>query len=245
MAYETLAAHYDRFTQDVDYSAFVAYYKKAWDRAGISPALTLDLACGTGTISHMLAEDGYEVIGVDASPEMLMEAYSKMSTADTPPVFINQRMDELDLYGTINAVVCALDSVNYITDPEELLRAFEKVSLFMEPDGVFIFDANTDAKFISLDGTAYTREDENTFCVYQLDYEDRICVHTVDIFEKHGKTYRRTTEYHEERGYTISELTEMLRKAGFDRIEACKAFSFDPAEDNEHRVFFLARKPKE
>ena len=245
MAYERLAAHYDRFTQDVNYAAFIAYYETAWQRANVTPTLLLDLACGTGTISHMLADKGYEVIGVDASPEMLMEAYSKMSTAETPPVFINQRMDELDLYGTINAVVCALDSVNYVTDPTELQRAFDKVSLFMEPDGIFIFDANTDAKFKSLDGTAYTREDENTFCVYQLDYEDSICVHTVDIFERRGKTYTRSTEYHEERGYTIPILTDMLLKAGFDRIEACKAFAFDPADEQEHRVFFIARKPKE
>jgi len=243
VAYETLASHYDHFTSDVDYTAFVAYYKKAWERANVQPALVLDLACGTGTISHMLADDGYEVIGVDASPEMLMEAYSKMSMAETPPVFINQKMDELDLYGTINAVVCALDSVNYVTDPAELLRAFQKVSLFLEPDGIFIFDANTDAKFQSLDGTAYTREDDTTFCVYQLDYEDRICTHTVDLFERRGKQYTRTTEYHEERGYTIPELAKMLCDAGFDRIEACREFSFDPAEENEHRVFFIARKP--
>ncbi len=244
MAYESLAVHYDGFTADVDYLSFVRYYKDAWKRAGVSPALVLDLACGTGTISHLLANDGYEVIGVDASPEMLMEAISKSSTADVPPVFINQRMDELDLYGTINAVVCALDSVNYVTDTDELLRAFKKVSLFLEPDGIFIFDANTDAKFASLDGTAYTREDDNTFCVYQLDYEDRICTHTVDIFEKIGKNYRRLTEYHTQRGYTVSELTKMLCDAGFDRIEACREFSFEPAGENEQRVFFIARKPK-
>ncbi len=244
MAYESLAAHYDGFTGDVDYSLFVKYFKDAWQRANITPTLILDLACGTGTISHILAQDGYEVIGVDASPEMLMEAYSKVSSANIPPVFINQRMDELDLYGTVNVVVCTLDSVNYVTDPDELLRSFKKVSLFLEPDGIFIFDANTDKKYLSLDGTAYTRENENTFCVYQLDYEERICTHTVDIFEKCGQTYRRVTEYHTQRGYTISELTQMLLEAGFDRIEACREFSFESADENESRVFFIARKPK-
>ena len=147
MAYEFLAGCYDRFTADVDYPRWADYIEKHFARSALPIRTVLDLACGTGSLTAELAARGYEMIGADCSEEMLSVAAEKCRSAGpVEPIFLHQAMEDLDLYGTIDACVCCLDSVNYVTRPRTLARAFRGVHTFLMPGGLFLFDVNTPDK---------------------------------------------------------------------------------------------------
>lgn len=242
-SYQFLSSYYDRFTDDVGYAQWADYFEEIFSRCGMRPELVLDLACGTGSLSRELAGRGYEMIGVDASPDMLMQAMNNTLDCVPRPVFLNQRMEELDLYGTVQAVLCCLDSVNYVTDPEVLHEALRRVSLFLEPDGVFVFDVNTARKFERMDGECYVREDEDVYCVWQVGFDGTLCTYDFDIFGlcSDGR-WERMQESHLERYYPAQELTALLEDCGFDRIEVHPELSFDPCSGDEDRIFIIARK---
>ena len=242
-SYQALAAYYDRFTDDVGYADWADFFERLFAREGVQPGLILDLACGTGSLTKILAERGYEMIGADASPDMLMQAMQNTIDCAPRPLFLNQRMEELDLYGTVDVCLCCLDSINYVTDPAALQRAFERVHLFLEPKtGLFVFDVNTPEKFARIDGNAYVREDEGVFCVWQAAVEDGLCAYQFDIFTSEGKGWARAQETHEERIYTPETLTAMLARAGFSEIKTYGDQSFAPVRGGEDRIYFTARK---
>ena len=202
----------------------------------------LDLACGTGSLTRLLAKRGYDMIGADASPEMLMQAMQNTMDCSPRPLLINQRMEELDLYGNVDACLCCLDSVNYVTDPDDLAEAFRRVHLFLNPDGLFVFDINTPAKFSRIDGESYVREDDGVFCVWQAAVEDGLCAYQFDIFEQDGDSWSRAQETHEERVYEPQQLVRMLEEAGFTEIKTYGDQSFAPVKGEEDRIYFTARK---
>ena len=242
-SYQALSAYYDRFTDDVGYADWADFFERLFAREGIQPKLVLDLACGTGSLTRILAERGYEMIGADASPEMLMQAMQNAMDCEPRPLFLNQRMEALDLYGTVDACLCCLDSINYVTEPQTLQKAFERVHLFLEPkSGLFVFDINTPEKFACMDGNAYVREDEDVFCVWQAAVEDSLCAYQFDIFAREGDKWTRAQETHEERIYTVEQLTDMLEKAGFSEIKTYGDQSFAPVRGGEDRIYFTARK---
>ncbi|WP_087066138.1 class I SAM-dependent DNA methyltransferase [Intestinibacillus massiliensis] len=242
-SYRVLSAYYDRFTDDVGYSAWADFFEQIFQREGLQPHLVLDLACGTGSISVLMAARGYEIIGVDASEEMLMQAMSNTVDLSPRPMFLHQRMEALDLYGTVDACLCCLDSVNYVTDPDMLQKAFERVALFLEPGGVFIFDINTPFKFERINGQSFVREDGDVYCVWQCLVEDALCRYEFDIFENGGHNkWARYQETHEERIYTPDEILSYLTKAGFSDIKQYPELSFGPVTGKEDRLFFTARK---
>ena len=125
-SYQTLSEYYDRFTDDVGYEAWADFFERLFEKGGVKPELVLDLACGTGSLTRILAQRGYDMIGADASPEMLMQALQNTLDCEPRPLLLNQRMEELDLYGAVDACLCCLDSVNYVTEPEALQTAFER-----------------------------------------------------------------------------------------------------------------------
>ena len=186
-SYQTLSEYYDRFTDDVGYEDWADFFERLFEREGIKPSLVLDLACGTGSLTRILAQRGYDMIGADASPEMLMQALQNTLDCEPRPLLLNQRMEELDLYGAVDACLCCLDSVNYVTEPEALQTAFERVYTFLNPDGLFVFDINTPEKFARIDGESYVREDDGVFCVWQAAVEDGLCAYQFDIFEQGGR----------------------------------------------------------
>lgn len=183
-SYETLSEYYDRFTDDVGYEEWADFFERLFEREGVKPSLVLDLACGTGSLTRILAQRGYDMIGADASPEMLMQALQNTLDCEPRPLLLNQRMEELDLYGAVDACLCCLDSVNYVTEPEALQTAFERVHTFLNLDGLFVFDINTPEKFARIDGESYVREDDGVFCVWQAAVEDGLCAYQFDIFEQ-------------------------------------------------------------
>lgn len=244
-SYEALARFYDELTEDVDYGAWADFYERLFARAARPIHTVLDLACGTGTLTCLLAERGYEMIGVDASEEMLLEAAEKAAVlpADKRPMFLHQPMEELDLYGTIDACVCALDSVNYVTEPKKLRRAFERVQLFLMPGGLFIFDINTPAKLRGMDGQMFLDEREEVYCVWRAECRGRLCTYGFDLFtrEENG-LWSRAWEEHQEYAYEPAELEEYLHQAGFDQVRWYGDRKLRRPAEREARIFMTARK---
>ncbi len=244
-SYNFLAGCYDRLTYDVDYSAWADYIEKHFAKAPLPGRTVLDLACGTGSLTRELALRGYEMIGADQSPEMLAEAAEKnRGAAPIEPIFLCQSMEKLDLYGTIDACVCCLDSVNYVTDPKKLARAFQRVHLFLMPGGLFLFDVNTLEKLAGLDGQVFLDETEDAYCVWRAEFSRRICTYFMDIFRLDPSTgqWDRGEELHRERAYTVEELTSLLEGAGFVDVRTWGERKLRPPRPGEQRIFFTARK---
>lgn len=245
-SYEFLAGCYDQLTTDVDYPAWANYLEKRFAAAAIPVHTVLDLACGTGSLTRILAERGYEMIGVDQSEEMLAQAAEKCrDLKGEPPLFLHQSMDRLDLYGTIDACVCCLDSVNYVTSPSRLKRAFQRVHLFLMPGGVFIFDVDTPAKLKKMDGQIFLDETDDTYCVWRAEYSPkrRICTYGMDIFRRgEDGAWLRGQEVHREYAYETAELADYLREAGFQTIRVYGDRKRRAPREGEERVFFVARK---
>ncbi|WP_352408150.1 class I SAM-dependent methyltransferase [Lawsonibacter hominis] len=246
MAYENLAGCYDQFTRDVDYVRWADYLERHFARSALPIHTVLDLACGTGSLTLELARRGYEMIGVDRSEEMLAQAAEKCRQAsEIPPLFLHQSMDKLDLYGTIDACVCCLDSVNYVTSPQKLERAFQRVHTFLMPGGLFVFDVNTPDKLRALDGQVFLDESADAYCVWRADYSARrrVCTYGMDLFtlEPDGR-WSRAEELHEEYAYEPDELEALLIRAGFSRIKQYGERKLRAPKAGEGRIFFAARK---
>lgn len=246
MSYEYLAGCYDGFTADVDYEAWADYLEKHFQTGKLPIRTVLDLACGTGSLTWLLAERGYDMTGVDLSEEMLSVARDKGAEHDVePPLFLHQSMDKLDLYDTVDACVCCLDSVNYVTRPAVLKKAFQRVHLFLTPGGMFLFDVNTPEKLEGLDGQLFMDENEDAACIWRAEYSKRrrICTYGMDIFTRQsGELWRREEELHEEYAYTMEELEEYLKEAGFVDIKRFGELKMRKPGAGEQRIFFRARK---
>lgn len=245
MAYENLAGAYDRLTQDIPYEDILAFYEKIMARYGVKPETVLDLACGTGSLSVLLAEKGYQVLGTDQSVEMLTEAYEKtMQMEGNKPYFVRQKMQALRLPYPVDCAVCCLDSLNYITKPDDCRKALQRVYDNLNPGGLFIFDINSECKLQGLDGQMFIDEDDDVYCVWRAEFDEqnRICTYGMDIFFREGSVWHRTAEEHREYAYTAEELKDWLTEAGFAGIEIFGDRRLDAPQENEQRLFFAAKK---
>ena len=244
MAYESLAASYDRLTNDVPYEAILAFYHQILDRYGLSPASAVDLACGTGSMALLLAEAGLSVTGVDQSEEMLTLAADKAAELENPPYFIRQKMEKLRLPMPVDLVVCCLDGVNYVTEPAALREAFSRVCKALNPGGLFLFDVNSEAKLRGLDGQIFLDEDDEVFCLWRAEFDEttRVCTYGMDIFQKQGRLWQRSREEHLEYAYRTQELTQWLGEAGFTQIEVYGDRRLEAPAPDEQRIFIAAQK---
>lgn len=240
--YEQLARSYDALTGDVAYEKRAAFLQKLMKRSRIPVHTVLDLACGTGTMTVLLAQAGYEMIGVDLSEDMLAEAAQKtVPEGVTVPIYLNQSMEELDLYGTVEAAVCCLDSLNYITDVRALRRTLRRLHLFVAPGGVFLFDINTPRKLQGLDGQVFLDETEDVYCVWRTEFDrrSRICTYGMDLFQRtEGNRWRRSAEEHRQRAWEVAELTALLKEAGFGEVRTWGDCKLRAPGAEEERIYF-------
>ena len=245
-AYHALAASYDRLTNDVDYAAVVDFYLQILQREGLQPGTAVDLACGTGSVGLLLAQMGMKVTAVDMSEEMLCEAAQKAQERGLPVTFVCQKLQKLWLPRGVDLAVCALDSLDYITDPEDCRRAIARVYKALNPGGCFIFDVNTPEKLRAMDGQVFLDEDEDVYCVWrgEFDAQTNICSYGMDLFQRVGKTWQRSFEEHREYAYSREQLTEYLRQAGFTHIAVYADRRFEEPASDEQRIYFKARKGK-
>ena len=243
-AYSVFSDYYDSLTDNVHYSRRADYIQELFNHYRRTPGLTLDLACGTGTLTIELKKRGIDIYGADASPEMLMLAKQKSCDEGLDILFLCQKMQELDLFGTIDSCICTLDSVNHIINKEELQRAFNRVSLFMNKGGLFIFDVNTVYKHREiLSDNVFVYDKGSVFCVWQnTPLKNNITRIDLDFFEKCGKLYRRSSESFCERAYTEIELEEIIKAAGFKILGITGDMTLSPPESNSQRNIYAVQK---
>ena len=245
-AYEALAVSYDRLTNDVDYEATVAFYREILQREGLRPRTAVDLACGTGSVTVILARMGLEVTGVDLSEEMLTVAQQKLWEADLQTRFVCQNLRDLHLARGVDLAVCALDSLDYITDPGDCEQAIRRVYKALNPGGIFIFDVNTPEKLRAMDGQVFLDEDDDVYCVWRGEFDEQtnICSYGMDLFQRQGDVWHRSFEEHREYAYSVEQLTQFLKAAGFTSIRVYADRKFEAPREGEQRVYFKARKGK-
>ena len=243
-AYHALAASYDRLTNDVDYAAVVDFYRQILEKEKMQPRTVVDLACGTGSVAILLAKAGMEVTAVDMSEDMLCQASTKAMEDDLTIRFVCQRLERLHLPRGVDLAVCALDSLDYITEPENCKKAIARIYKALNPGGCFIFDVNTPEKLRAMDGQVFLDEDEDVYCVWrgEFDVDSNICTYGMDLFQRRGDIWERSFEEHREYAYSQKQLTQYLKAAGFTNIAVYADRRFTEPREGEQRIYFKARK---
>ena len=246
MIYDLLAPFYDAINSEVDYKSWADFIEKIFKKEmSAKPELVLDLGCGTGRMTLELASRGYDMTGVDLSPEMLDIARTLAEEDGHDILWLCQDMREFELYGTVDAAVSCLDSINHVTEYSDLVKCFSLVHNYLIPDGVFVFDVNGKYKFenIYADRT-YTMEEDGALCIWENDYdaESRLCDFYITLFkeDKQGK-YDRYDEVETERMYTLSEIKSALKEAKMEFVGAYSDFDFCRGSDESERIYIVAK----
>jgi len=247
--YSEFSAVYDCLMADAQYPERTGYILSLFEKYGKEPTLLLDLACGTGSFTLEFAKRGIETIGVDMSEEMLSIAREKAFDEAVNILFLCQKGEELDLYGTVDGAVCCMDSVNHITDIESLEKVIAKVSLFMEKDSLFIFDVNTPYKHEKVLGNnTFVFEEDDIFGVWQNTYNKDTCITDIclDFFvATQDGMYERFSEEISERAYTVKELENILKKYDFEVLAVLGDMSQESVKETDERAYFVAKKVRE
>ena len=249
-AYTSFASVYDTFMDNVPYEEWGGYIHSLLCRYGVKDGLVLDLGCGTGTMTEILAGYGYDMIGVDNSGDMLELAMEKRFASGHDILYLLQDMREFELYGTVRAVVSVCDSVNYITEPEELAEVFRLVNNYLDPGGLFLFDFNTEYKYREVMGDCTIAEDRGDCsfiwdnCYYE---EEKINEYDLTLFiregsDDNGALYRKYRETHFQRGYTLEEIRELLSSAGLVFQAAYDMDTGEAAWEKSERICVIARE---
>lgn len=243
--YNEFASLYDELMNDFDYEMWFNYIENIFKKYKISPVKILEMACGTGNLSIYLAEKGYKLTCFDLSEEMLAQAYEKLNRYKNVKL-LNGNMIDFKIKQKYNSIISICDSINYITDLEDLKTTFENVYNHLEDDGIFIFDINSFYKLTEIIGNNVFVEDrEDIFYTWQNDYnsESRICEFYLSFFIKENEdTYIRFDEEHRERAYTVDDIISTLKFAGFKSIDYFEAFTFEGINPTTERINFVACK---
>lgn len=240
--YGGFAALYDIFMAEHDYDGWTEHVCEIFKRFGASPNLLLELGCGTGGITSRLQKKGFDMIGLDVSSDMLSVAKQKNSDI----LYINGDMASFELYGTVDAALCLLDGVNYLTSPARLLSCFRLVKNYLNPFGLFIFDINTRYKYAEVlaQNTFSAIYDEAAYIWDNYYYEKKkLNEYRITFFaKKNGGMYERFEETHYQRAYSAGLIKKLLGEAGFETAGVFHGLSFRKPEKESQRIFFVARK---
>ncbi len=238
--YVDFASIYDKLTYDIDYKHFVDYIEEILLRHGKKPELILELACGTGNMTFEFNKKGYDVIGVDNSVDMLSLAREKCPEN----LLLLQDMTEFELYGTVDSVVCLLDSINYITDVGKLKEMFSLVNNYLEYDGLFVFDINSEYKLKNIIGeNTFVFNTDDIFYTWENEHRQELVDFNLTFFVKNNYgTYDKIEETHTERVYKTENLVKILKESGLEFVAAYADFCFDEPKIDSERIFIVARK---
>ena len=245
-AYEGFASVYDTFMEETDYAMWVNYLHQIWEKQKFHPNMISDLGCGTGNVIQILAKQGYDVIGIDMSEDMLAEAKKKAQSENLDILYLLQDMREFELYGTVNCIISLYDSLNYILEEQELLQVFRLVNNYLHPKGLFIFDMNTEYKFKEiLAQNSFGETKQNSAYIWEnyYDEEQKINEFYMNFFikQKDG-SYERKEEYHYERAYDIVTVKKLLEQSGLELCGVYDAYTFQPPKSDSQRVYFVAKE---
>ena len=245
-SYGRFAGVYDVFMDNVNYREWADYIIETLAQDGIRDGLVLELGCGTGTVTEMLADAGYDMIGIDNSEEMLAEAMEKRAESGHDILYLLQDMREFELYGTVRAVVSICDCMNYILEEEDLLEVFRLVNNYLDPGGIFVFDMNTPYKYREVIGNttiAENREEGSFIWENCFDEESQVNEYALTLFIKEeDDLYRKHEEFHYQKAYEPERVKELLEEAGL-KVEAIyDAFTREPVREDSERIYFIARE---
>ena len=246
--YSSFAAVYDRLMDNIPYDEWTAYLTKLLRKYDIDTGLVAELGCGTGSITERLAAEGYDMIGIDNSAEMLDIAREKKEASDSSSLYLCQDMREFELYGTVRAVVSLCDSVNYITDEEDLLTVFRLVNNYLDPKGGFIFDFNTLHYYRDTVGESTIAEDRDDICfIWDNYFDEDTCINELSLSlfipeDSDNELYRRHNELHLQRAYTLDTIKSLIERSGMRFITAYHAFTEDAPDDESDRIYVIAQE---
>ncbi|SFR56400.1 class I SAM-dependent DNA methyltransferase [Anaeromicropila populeti] len=246
-AYTGFAEVYDSFMDNIPYEEWCSYLTMLLKENGVQDGLVVDLGCGTGNITELLQKSGYDCIGIDNSEEMLSIAREKNN--DQSILYLLQDMREFELYGTIKAAVSICDSMNYILDEEELKDVFRLVNNYLDPEGIFIFDLNTEYKYRNILGQNVIAENrEESSFIWENEYyeEEGINEYNLTIYVKDKEQlYRRYEETHYQRAYSLQTIQMLIEEAGMEYVTAYDAFTKEPPKEDSERIYVIAREKRQ
>lgn len=245
-AYTSFASVYDTFMDNIPYEEWAEYLTDLLKEYLVSDGLVLDLGCGTGNMTEQLAKAGYDMIGIDNAEEMLEIAMEKKAQSGHDILYLLQDMREFELYGTVKAIVSICDSMNYITEEEDLVKVFRLANNYLDPKGVFIFDFNTVYKYSEILGNQTIAEDRDE-CSFIWDnyyYEDeQINEYELSLFiREESGLYRKYQETHYQRAYDLETMKSLIKESGLEYITAYDAFTKNAPTDESERIYVIARE---
>lgn len=243
-SYTDFAYLYDEFMEDTPYDEWCDFYVKKLKDYEIGEGIVCDLGCGTGEMTVRLRKSGFDMIGIDNSVSMLDIARNKTSEYDDI-LYLCQDMREFELYGTVKAIVSVCDCVNYILEKDELTEVFKLVNNYLDPKGLFVFDFNTTYKYAEVIGDSVIAENrEDASFIWENFYDEETGVNEYDItfFKKEGDLFRRFTETHLQRGYTLDEMKQCIALSGLEFLEAVDADTYGEVSKASERIIVIARE---
>lgn len=246
-SYRSFAQVYDLFMDNVPYAKWADYVQSLLQEYGIDDGLVLELGCGTGSITEELASKGYDMIGIDNSMDMLEIAMKKRVESGHDILYLLQDMREFELYGTVRAIISICDSINYITDEEDLLEVFRLVNNYLDPGGMFIFDMNTLYKYREILGenTIAENQDDGSF-IWDNFFDEKSGINEYDltIFIPEGEDglYRKYEETHYQKGYELETVKTLLEEAGLKFVAAYDAFTKDDPREDSERIYIIVQE---
>jgi len=241
--YGRFAKVYDLFMEEIDYESWLRHIRAVWQKYDAHPQCVIDLACGTGTVAISLAQEGIEAIGIDISVDMLAEARRKAEAQGIGISLFCQDMTDFSVSEEVDCVLCLCDSLNYLVEDGELAKAFSCVKQHLTPNGLFIFDMNTEYKFREVLGEqtyAAVLDDAAYFWENNYDEEERVNEYYVCFFLKEKEAYERVEEFHYERAYSIEEVEACLDASGLKLLEVYNGYQFSESERQAERLVFVA-----
>lgn len=244
-AYTGFAEVYDVFQDNVPYEEWCSYVTGLLKEYQVMDGLVLDLGCGTGSLTGLMARSGYDMIGIDNSGEMLQIAMNKRNESGLDILYLLQDMRGFELYGTVKAVISICDSMNYIMEYQELVEVFRLVNNYLDPKGVFIFDLNTEYKYRELlaDNTFAEDREESSFIWNNFyDEEDKVNEYDLTLFVKEGELYRKFEETHYQRAYGLDQIQQAIRDGGMEFVAAYDACTRNPVQQDSERIYVIARE---
>lgn len=246
-AYTSFASVYDTFMDNIPYEEWGEYLKSLLQEYGVQDGLVLELGCGTGNMTEILAKSGYDMIGVDNAEEMLEIAMEKRTQSGLDILYLQQDMREFELYGTVKAIVSICDSMNYILEEEELLQVFRLVNNYLDPKGVFIFDFNTVYKYQEIlgDQTIAENRDDCSFIWDNYYYEEeKINEYELSLFikEQDSDLYRKYEETHFQKAYDLETIKRLIVQSGLEYVTAYDAFTKETPTITSERIYVIAKE---
>ena len=246
VVYKSFAQVYDLFMNNVPYEEWCRYLTGLLEEDGLPGGLLLELGCGTGSMTELLSQKGYDMIGVDNSEDMLEIAMDKRVDSGHDILYLLQDMREFELYGTVRAVISICDSMNYILEEEDLLQVFRLVNNYLDPGGYFIFDLNTIYKYEQIGESTIAENLEEASFIWDNFYDAKTQINEYElaIFIPEGEEglYRKYEEFHEQRGYDPEVIRRLLEEAGMRFVAAYDAFTRNPVRPDSERIYVIARE---